>query len=504
MPPALVGSEDPNAGPGAQQLLDEQRIARRPLGDAFHERSRQRVADELAHELLGVARREQRQVESLAALHPRRPLVEQHRPRARHHQPAGAPRRGSCELEEREQVRRGPVDVLDEPDRGASAGDRVESLEPGLEELLSLGGRSLRLGRTHGAEQLRDHGRACLRRAGLARERGEIAGRRHELADRIERREHVGAQARTQDRRAGRRGGELVQQPRLADARGSDHRDSAGRADERTKTRDLLLAAEGRRVQPAERPLPRPLGVDTRRAPGGDGLALPLQLERRQSLQLDRVRDRERRRLSNRHRLRFPGRLQTRRDVDHVAGDRPTLGARLPVHRLAARDAHPQPERAGREPEPGADALHRGHESQPRTHGPLRIVVADARRTEDGHRGVADELLELAAVPRDRLAHGVEIRVLHERHVLGVELLGQRREADEIGEENRHDAPLHRPLAGHERVYDEGEAAPASAGAASRSISRAGRRTARGSPARSACRASGRHSSTRMRCRPRS
>ena len=135
-----------------------------------------------------------------------------------------------------------------------------------------------------------------------------------------------------------------------------------------------------------------------------------------------------------------------------VTGPRSALACA--VDGLAARDAHAQAERARREPEAGADALHRGHEREPRPHRTLRVVVADARRAEDGHRRVPDELLELAAVARDRLAHRLEVRVLHERHVLGVEPLRQRRESDEVGEQNRHHPPLDRPLRGHERVYD--------------------------------------------------
>ena len=52
-------------------------------------------------------------------------------------------------------------------------------------------------------------------------------------------------------------------------------------------------------------------------------------------------------------------------------------------------------------------------------------------------------------MPRDRLPHRVEVGVLHERDVLGVELLRQRREPDEVGEEDGYDPPLDRPLGGH-------------------------------------------------------
>ena len=343
------------------------------------------------------------------------------------------------------------MDVLHEPHRRALAGDRVEPLEPGREELLPLG-RRLYLGRADGAEQLGDHRRARLGRARGACQLDELARispATRELADRLERREHVGPQARAQDRRSVCGGRQLVEQSCLADAGWRDDRDPCGRADERTEVFQLGFAAECRRAQAAERTLSRPLGMNAHGAPGRHGLGLSLEIERRQSLQLDRVGDGERSRLADRDRLGLARSLQPRGDVHDVTGDRPALRARLAVDGLAARDADAHAQRARLEPEGGADPLHRCHERQPRPHSTLGIVVADARRAEDGHRGVADELLQLAAVTRNRLPHRLEVRVLHERDVLGVEPLRQRREPDEVGEENRDDPPLERPLGGH-------------------------------------------------------
>ncbi len=68
----------------------------------------------------------------------------------------------------------------------------------------------------------------------------------------------------------------------------------------------------------------------------------------------------------------------------------------------------------------------------------------DAGCPEHGHRRVTDELLDHAPVALDRLAGGGEVGVLDGRHVLRVELLGQRGEADEVGEENADDATLDR------------------------------------------------------------
>jgi hypothetical protein len=61
---------------------------------------------------------------------------------------------------------------------------------------------------------------------------------------------------------------------------------------------------------------------------------------------------------------------------------------------------------------------------QPGTHGTGGVIVARTRNAEYGHRGVADELLQPAAVASDGLAHRREVAVLDERDVLGIEALG--------------------------------------------------------------------------------
>ncbi len=341
------------------------------------------------------------------------------------------------------------MDVLDEPHCSAPTGDRVEAFEPGVEQLLALCGGADSLGCAHAAEQLGDNGRSRRGSPRRSRECFDIVLARDELTDRLERREHVGTQARAKDGCVSGSRGELVQEAGLADAGRRDHRHAAGRADERGELRDLRITSQSRRAQTAERALPRPLGMDADRSPRRNGLALAFQLELRQALELDRVGNRQGRRLANRHRLRLARRLQTGCGVHDIAGDRATVGARRPVHRLAARDSHAQAECARSESEASADALHGSHEREPRPHRALRVVVADARRAEHRHRRVADELLQLASVPRDRLPHRVEIRVLHERHVLGVELLRQRCEPDEVGEQDGDDAPLQGPLGSH-------------------------------------------------------
>ena len=56
--------------------------------------------------------------------------------------------------------------------------------------------------------------------------------------------------------------------------------------------------------------------------------------------------------------------------------------------------------------------------------------------------GIADELLDRAAVALDRLAHGVEVARHQSAIDLGVQLRGEPRRIDEIAEQDGHGAPV--------------------------------------------------------------
>ena len=77
-----------------------------------------------------------------------------------------------------------------------------------------------------------------------------------------------------------------------------------------------------------------------------------------------------------------------------------------------------------------------------RANRPLGIVLVSGRRAEERHHRVADELLDRPAAPLELRAQPRVVRLEHGAHVLGVELLGPRREADEVGEEDGHDLAL--------------------------------------------------------------
>jgi len=73
----------------------------------------------------------------------------------------------------------------------------------------------------------------------------------------------------------------------------------------------------------------------------------------------------------------------------------------------------------------------------------VRVVLAGHRRAPDRHHRIADELLDQAAVPFDGVSRGVEVAGEELADVLGVAALGDRREADEVGEQHRHQPSLH-------------------------------------------------------------
>ena len=72
----------------------------------------------------------------------------------------------------------------------------------------------------------------------------------------------------------------------------------------------------------------------------------------------------------------------------------------------------------------------------------LGVVLVRRRCAEERHDGVADELLDGAAVALERFANSRVVRVDDPAHVLRVERLRQLREADHVDEDDAHDLPL--------------------------------------------------------------
>ena len=108
----------------------------------------------------------------------------------------------------------------------------------------------------------------------------------------------------------------------------------------------------------------------------------------------------------------------------------PTVIAASPV-RTPARAWMPGTERADT-----VDQVERG------TDCAFGVVVVRDRRAPDGHHRVADELLDRAAVAADDLLALLEVARQEVADGLGVAALGERREPDEVGEQDRDETPF--------------------------------------------------------------
>ena len=76
----------------------------------------------------------------------------------------------------------------------------------------------------------------------------------------------------------------------------------------------------------------------------------------------------------------------------------------------------------------------------------MRIVLARAVQPEHRHHGVADVLLDDAALLLDRLAPPLEVLVDDVPGVLGVEVLREHREVHEVGEQDGDELALLDPV----------------------------------------------------------
>ena len=229
---------------------------------------------------------------------------------------------------------------------------------------------------------------------------------------------------------------ELPGQARLAEARRADDADQAGAAlagrgvEQVLEQPQLLVAADERRLERVAAVAAADLGDDPQRAPGLDRRLLALEVLLAGLLEGDRLARGALGRLADEDGARLGDALEPAGGVDEVAGDHALV-------RRAERDGG----LAGQDAGPGLDAraqgLDRVDELEAGPDGPLGVVLAGDGGAPDGHDGVADELLDGAAVAADHLAGELEVAVQELAGVLGVVALGDRGEADEVGEEDR-------------------------------------------------------------------
>ena len=131
-----------------------------------------------------------------------------------------------------------------------------------------------------------------------------------------------------------------------------------------------------------------------------------------------------------------------RRGVHEVARDH-ALALRAERHRRLAREDACARRELGRT-DLVAERRDGGDEVERRTDSALGVVLGRDRSAPHGHHGVADELLDRAAVELDQASARVEVAGEELARVLGVSLLGCSGEADEVGEEDGDEPSLGR------------------------------------------------------------
>ena len=239
---------------------------------------------------------------------------------------------------------------------------------------------------------------------------------------------------------------ELPRQPRLPDAGDARHRDEmrlllvGAAVEEVLDLPQLAVASDERRLESLRLERAAQSGHDALRLPERRQTLLPLELEGARVLVDDRLLRRTPRRLAHEHRARVCGRLHARSGVDEVACDHALTLCSDRDCCLSGEDPRSRSQLGG------ADLVAEGrdcrHEVERRSNCPLPVVLGCRWRSPDRHDCVSDELLDGAAVELDQAPARLEVAGEELPRVLRVALLGSSSEADEVGEENAHQAAL--------------------------------------------------------------
>ena len=365
-------------------------------------------------------------------------------------------------LDEVEEARIGPLQVLEDEHGGGAVGDAFEEPPPGGEQLVPL--ESLR------SVSLEECGHARLHPAALRIVADQLDERRrqlppNELRRRIvldpcpashhlgERREGhaVAVGGRTSGMPGHGRGHplqvltELPGEAALADSGnpGDRHETAASLNDDGVEQADelaqLLLAAdEGPVVRTAAASRPRRTPGD--RAVGLDRLRTASNLDLADRLVAGSLAGERVRGGVDQQPTGWRVALEAGGGVDEVAGDHALADRAERDRRLPGGDRRAGGQRGARcgtrEPSDGID------QRQPGPDRAVGVVLVCHRRTPHGHDRVADELLDRAAVRRDDGAGSLEVARLHGADLLGIEPLREGREADDVTEQHRHAASL--------------------------------------------------------------
>ncbi|HEX5469452.1 MAG TPA: hypothetical protein VFW80_10445 [Gaiellaceae bacterium] len=181
----------------------------------------------------------------------------------------------------------------------------------------------------------------------------------------------------------------------------------------------------------------------------GNATLLALRLERARLAELEGLADERGGALADEYLAGACRLLESRRDVHGIASRERAPFARAPDDDLASVHANPQREAVGKELPEALEHPQRGLQR------PLRVVLLRGRSAEHGDDRVSDEFFDRPPAERDLSFHRVVEALEEIPGVFGIELAGERRGADEIGEQDRRQLPLHRPSIELEPCRDE-------------------------------------------------
>ena len=183
----------------------------------------------------------------------------------------------------------------------------------------------------------------------------------------------------------------------------------------------LPFAADERRFEADGAPRAPGASDYAQRGPRADGLLATLDLVLAGVLVGDRRLARAAGYVVDEHRPGLGDRLQPRRGVDGVAEHHPlALGAQLD-RRVAGQHAGADAQLG--HPDLLAEQRDGLRERERRADRPFGVVLARDRSAPDGHHGIADELLDRAAVALDQRPATVEVAAQQIADLLGVAVL---------------------------------------------------------------------------------
>ena len=370
-------------------------------------------------------------------------------------------------LDEVEQGRFGPLQVVEHDDDRAVGREPLEEAADRPEELLDgcgLGGDPERLGQP-GEDRLGvlDPGEAIAQSVHDRRGVGFVVEpdrRAEELRDRIPGDPLAVRQASAAEdgrRPRARPGEELVDEPALADAGRPEHRDEDaallddGPLEGGAQDPEFAIATDHRTADAAVDRLGRL--VDGDEASDGDRLVAALDLDLAWLAGDHGVADEAPGRVADERLARFGRLLEASGDVHRVAGRPAAAGPRIADDDRAGvdADAHRDLETA-LGPEGCVQGRQRGLHLGGRPDRPERVVLVHDRDAEDGDDRIADELLDRSAVALEDRAHRVEPAAHDRAQRLRVEVLAEPGRAGDVGEHDGDDlARLARRLGRGER-----------------------------------------------------